>query len=444
LTVRKVRKSRVRKGGDSPGKKSDSGESSGHPVYSWEKQNVIFCYDVLKMAPLQLNGKVDKEAKERILNRMKENNWAENRILRIIGNNRKTVKMVADHGIPRDLRNKLSSTLSGYGVPDWIIKGALKGATTTIRQWYYSTFEEGHVPKVKALRLYVKTEWYDPTTDYLVLPGGLKLRKLGENPKCKSHPIVPGWAMLIYNPDYDAFYLFLTKRVPPKERKLNVPLSYVKRQCLKRKWLLAVDVNAECIVVGTGDKRKEKRFPVPIKKLEPYRRLLGKLKAKYHRQGSYDPLKRRRGLRRRVRLTRRRMVQVIRHGMLEIAKEIIDYAWFLGSETEQIPYCIVIEDLRGLWERIREDKDIPKGAKAKITFMAYYRLHRWLITLAKLNWVPYIKVDPRGTSTTCPRCGAKLVEVGHRRLRCPAGHLEEDRDTIAIMNLVKRALNSGL
>ncbi len=32
--------------------------------------------------------------------------------------------------------------------------------------------------------------------------------------------------------------------------------------------------------------------------------------------------------------------------MKEIAKEIIDYAWFLGSETEEVPYCIVLEDLR--------------------------------------------------------------------------------------------------
>ena len=50
-------------------------------------------------------------------------------------------------------------------------------------------------------------------------------------------------------------------------------------------------------------------------------------------------------------------------------------------------------------------------------------------------------VDPRGTSSRCPRCGAKLVEVGHRRLRCPNCGLEADRDTIVILNIEGRALS---
>jgi len=48
------------------------------------------------------------------------------------------------------------------------------------------------------------------------------------------------------------------------------------------------------------------------------------------------------------------------------------------------------------------------------------------------------KVNPRGTSSTCPRCGAKLVEVGHRRLRCPRCGLEGDRDVIATINIYRR------
>jgi len=55
--------------------------------------------------------------------------------------------------------------------------------------------------------------------------------------------------------------------------------------------------------------------------------------------------------------------------------------------------------------------------------------------------VPLLVVDPAGTSSTCPRCGAELVEVGHRRLRCPKCGFEADRDTIAILNIERRALS---
>jgi len=441
LVVRRVRKPRVRKGRGSSGRKPNGGsDSSGHLVYSLEKQNDVYCYDVIKMEPVQ------PEDKKRILSLMKENNWAENRILKIIGTDRRLAERVAEEEeIPEGLYSELFSTLSSYGVPDWIIKGALKGAITIIKQWNGSTKLRGNVPKVKALRLHVPTEWYNSKTGYLELPPvGLKLRVIGSNWKCKGYPIVPGWNMLVYRPEYDAFFLILLRKVPPRERKFNRPLSYVENLCCRRGWVLSGDVNAGEFVLGTGDKSTEKRYPMPSKELEPYRNLLVGLRAKYPKQGSYDPLERRRGLKYRVWLTRRKMTLIIRYKMKEIAKEIINYAWLLGSETEEIPYCIVLEDLRGLQKRIREDNDIPKEVKDKIKLIPYYWLDKWIIVLAKIHGVPYERINPAGTSTTCPNCGAKLVEVGYRRLKCPKCGLEEDRDTIAIKNLRKRFLSSCL
>ena len=395
----------------------------------------------MKLLPVQ------PEDKERILSLMKENNWAENRILRIIGRGRKRklAERVAEKGIPKGLYNELFSTLSSYGVPDWILEGALRGATTIIDQWHGSTNLRGHIPRAKALRLHVPTEWYNPETGYLELPPvGLKLRAIGSNWKCKDYPIVPGWVMLVYRPEYEAFFLLLLRKVPPRKRKFNRPLSYVKELCCKRGWVLAYDKGAKELVLGTGDKEKEKRFPMPTKELEPYRNRLERFRTKYAGEGSYKPLERRRGLKRRVWLLRRTMTIITRQKLKEIAKEVIDYAWFLGSETEEVPYCIVLEDLRGLQERVREDNDKPKEVKEEIEYMAYYWLDKWVIALAILNWVPYERINPAGTSTTCPICGAKLVEVGYRRLRCPMGHIEEDRDTIAVMNLRKRFLSSCL
>ncbi|WP_198011718.1 zinc ribbon domain-containing protein [Desulfurococcus amylolyticus] len=59
---------------------------------------------------------------------------------------------------------------------------------------------------------------------------------------------------------------------------------------------------------------------------------------------------------------------------------------------------------------------------------------------AEKHGVPVVTIDPRGTSTKCPGCGAKLRENGYRRLKCPRCGFEGDRDHIAILNIERRTL----
>jgi transposase len=59
---------------------------------------------------------------------------------------------------------------------------------------------------------------------------------------------------------------------------------------------------------------------------------------------------------------------------------------------------------------------------------------------AESRGVPIITVKPRGTSSTCSICGSKLIENIYRRLRCPRCGFEADRDTVAALNIEKRAL----
>ena len=47
----------------------------------------------------------------------------------------------------------------------------------------------------------------------------------------------------------------------------------------------------------------------------------------------------------------------------------------------------------------------------------------------------------RGTSSTCQKCGSRLVESGYRRVRCPRCGLEADRDTVAVLNIEMVALS---
>ena len=73
--------------------------------------------------------------------------------------------------------------------------------------------------------------------------------------------------------------------------------------------------------------------------------------------------------------------------------------------------------------------------------MGYSRIERWIDWQAEKHGVPYVKVDPNGTSSECPRCDYKgLEEVGYRRLRCPRCGFEADRDVIGKLNVRNRGL----
>jgi len=48
------------------------------------------------------------------------------------------------------------------------------------------------------------------------------------------------------------------------------------------------------------------------------------------------------------------------------------------------------------------------------------------------------KVNPRGTSSICPRCDGRLIEVGHRVLVCKRCRFTGNRDVIAAINMYRR------
>jgi IS605 OrfB family transposase len=86
----------------------------------------------------------------------------------------------------------------------------------------------------------------------------------------------------------------------------------------------------------------------------------------------------------------------------------------------------------GLVENLR---NLPKEHKVSLLILSYRRLEHWIDWQCEKQGVPVITVNPRGTSSTCPKCSSRLVEKGYRRLRCPRCGFEADRDTIAVMNI---------
>jgi len=105
--------------------------------------------------------------------------------------------------------------------------------------------------------------------------------------------------------------------------------------------------------------------------------------------------------------------------------------------------AVVLEDLNGL----REDRKGGSKFNKRLTLWFYRKAQFCIEYEAKERGLQVAKVDPRGTSSRCPRCGAKLVEVGHRRLRCPRCGLEGDRDVIAtihiVLQVVTRSAHTG-
>jgi len=94
--------------------------------------------------------------------------------------------------------------------------------------------------------------------------------------------------------------------------------------------------------------------------------------------------------------------------------------------------------LTNLVESLRR---LPKEHRVSLLILSYRMLEQWIDWQCEKNGAPLIVVEPEGTHrSACPMCGSKLVENGYRRLGCPRCGFEADRDTVAVLNIEKRAL----
>jgi putative transposase len=95
---------------------------------------------------------------------------------------------------------------------------------------------------------------------------------------------------------------------------------------------------------------------------------------------------------------------------------------------------VVLEDLEKLRENAKKNSKFNK----RLTLWFYKRMQFCVEYEAKERGSKIVKVNPRGTSSTCPRCGSKLVEDCYRTLKCICCGFFGDRDTVATVNLYKK------
>ncbi len=112
------------------------------------------------------------------------------------------------------------------------------------------------------------------------------------------------------------------------------------------------------------------------------------------------------------------------------------FAKYIVLKARRTMSAIVLEDLEKLW--LNASKKSSSLAD-KLSRFAYRKLQLAIITKAIEYNVPIVFVNPKDTSATCSRCGAKLVY--NRRLAiCPRCGFMTDRDTIGAMNIYLKAL----
>jgi len=207
---------------------------------------------------------------------------------------------------------------------------------------------------------------------------------------------------------------------------LYIAVEVPKPMLVKPKGVIAVDINERFVYYGNS--QWIRKVETPVEKAMRLRELAEKLQRKYSAP-RYTPWSRRSGMLERISRRDKKTRNIVEDWAKRMAKRIVE-------EARERQCAVAVEDLTGLAEAIRV---LPKSHCVKLMALAYRRLLKWIKWQATERGVAVVEVDPRGTSTTCPKCGAKMTEVGHRRMKCVKCGFEAWRDVVAVLNIEKRA-----
>ena len=114
------------------------------------------------------------------------------------------------------------------------------------------------------------------------------------------------------------------------------------------------------------------------------------------------------------------------------------FARYIVLKARIMRGAVALEDLRMLW--LNASQKSPSLAD-KLSRFAYHKLQQAIITKAIEYGVPVVLVNPRNTSTTCPRCGSRLNYI-HRLATCGNCGFMADRDVVGAMNIHLRAIQA--
>jgi len=188
--------------------------------------------------------------------------------------------------------------------------------------------------------------------------------------------------------------------------------------------VVALDVNLRRIVSYDGSeiRRYRTRFVDALSK----RARAEEIQRKYPKRWRFNEK-----ILGRVRELHRKSRNIIVDWCRKFAKEIV-------LKAKKRGYAIALEDL----EELRESFNGKSGILVwKLTMFAYRKLQESVINRAVEHNVPVVFVNPRNTSSTCPRCGSKIRYIGRLGV-CPRCGFRADRDVIGAVNIWIRAVEA--
>ena len=110
----------------------------------------------------------------------------------------------------------------------------------------------------------------------------------------------------------------------------------------------------------------------------------------------------------------------------KVGKWVVDVARMYNANV------IKLENLKNL---IKSVSMLSPEFRDRLYLMQYRRIQYWISWQAEKHRLLVQFVDPKYSSTSCPKCGTRMVEVGYRWFVCPHCGYENDRDVIAVVNL---------
>jgi len=203
---------------------------------------------------------------------------------------------------------------------------------------------------------------------------------------------------------------------------------YFKRivKVAKPRTVMSIDLNFDNITIAVfsfnGKLIKLKRFKTPHRKILTHRIWVERIQKRYSRSWRFV-----KGVKKAI----DRHGERIRSISWDYAHKVGDLVAELASKHNSI---IVLEDL----DKLRENNKRGRKFNKRLGLWFYRRIQFCVEYEARERNLEVVRINPRGTSSKCPTCGGKLVECGHRALRCRKCGFVGDRDAIAVMNIYKK------
>jgi putative transposase len=197
-------------------------------------------------------------------------------------------------------------------------------------------------------------------------------------------------------------------------------------KAVKPRTVMAIDLNFDNITLAIltldGGLVKLKRFRTPLRKVLTHRIWVERIQKRYPRSWRFI-----KGVRKAV----DRHGEKIKNISWGYAHKVGDLVAELASKRSSI---IALEDL----DKLRENNKRGREFNKRLGLWIYRRIQFCIEYEARERNLEVVKINPRSTSSKCPRCGKKLAEYRHRVLRCRKCGFVGDRDVIATINLYKK------